>query len=397
MRDNNGGWTQLADNMAGYFFDENLTRGYSASYEESLREFYSDERFPGEILVAPPERRFNGDIVLLIDPTCVSSCERFSYDMTLQNRATLIGQYPTAGASGGWSNIFIMPENYSVVLPTSRSVDEDGNILIEGQGVLPDIVLPVDEDTLGLTDIVYINNDPILDAAVNFLSGGAGRETIEAGEIGYDEEITGSLDHGQHIRYNFVVEADAEPVGVYVLSDMDTYLRIYDETGANLLAENDNFAGTQNSGFSGISLDREVTIIFEVSGANDSESGDYTLIVTTGEHPFEINTTAAGELAVGMTVSREINVGTRHAYTLYLESEQVVNIRVEGAESLDTYLRIYDENGNLLAENDDIDADNPNSIIEGFSVDSDSTLNIVVSSFDDNSVGDYELSVEAAD
>ena len=397
MRNNSGGWGQLADYMAGYFFDEDMILGYGSGYEEHIGEFYMDERFPDEMLVAPPEKRFNGDVVLLVAPTCVSACELFSYNMSLENRATLIGQYPTAGATGGWSNIFIMPEGFSVVLPTGRAIDVDGNIIGEGDGIPPDIVVPVNEDTLGLTDAVYLNGDVLLDAAVNFLGGGAGNEIIEAGEIGYNEEITDTLEAGQRIRYTFTIEADADPVGIYIVSEMDTYLRVYDENGTSILVENDNFAGTTNSGFSGIALDRALDVIIEVASASDSESGEYTLIVTTGEHPFDIAIVDVGTLAVGDTVSEELAEGERHSYTLELDADETVNIRVEGEDNLDTYLRIYDEDGNLLAENDDIEEDNQGSIIEGFSVDNDSTVTIEISTFEDSTAGSYELVVEAAD
>jgi C-terminal processing protease CtpA/Prc len=396
MRNNGGGLGSLADNMAGYFFDEEQILGYGAAYSETLGNFYTDDRFPDRIEVPSENLRYHGDVVVLVGPNCASACEFFSYDMTVNDRATIIGQYPTAGAGGG-VNDFYMPEGLSVRFPVLRPLDTEGNIIIEGIGVVPDRVVPVNEDTLGLTAVEYINGDPILDAALNFLADAPVQETVDAGEIAYDEEDTGFVQAGQRIRYTFTIKANATPVGIYILGDMDTYLRVYDETGQSVLVENDDFAGTANSGFSGISLDRDLNVIIEVASANDDESGEYTLMVTTGSHPFDIISNDAGDIAVGDSLAGEIKVGERNNYSLTLEAGQAVNIAVQGSDDLDTYLRIYDTDGNLIAENDDVDDNSHGSAIDAFSVEQDSTVTIAVGTWEDNTAGNYELTVEAAD
>jgi C-terminal processing protease CtpA/Prc len=396
MRNNGGGLGSLADNMAGYFFDEEQILGYGASYSETLGEFYTDDRFPDRMSVPEENLRYKGNVVVLVGPNCASACEFFSYDMTVNDRATIIGQYPTAGAGGG-VNDFMMPEGLSVRFPVHRPLDIEGNIIIEGLGVVPEVLVPVNEDTLGLTGVEYINNDPVLDAAVNFLAGATAQEIVDAGEIGYDEEDTGFIEAGQRIRYTFTIEADADPVGIYIVADMDTYLRVYDETGESILVENDDFAGTVNSGFPGVALDRDLALIIEVATFDDAESGEYTLIVTTGSHPFDITINDEGDIAVGDIVEGEIEVGERNSYTLELEADEAVNISVAGSDDLDTYLRVYDAEGDLIAENDDVNEDEHGSTLEDFSVDEDSTVTIIVGTFEDNSAGEYELEVEAAD
>jgi C-terminal processing protease CtpA/Prc len=57
-----------------------------------------------------------------------------------------------------------MPENISVQITIGRAVDADGNIHIEGQGVAPDVLVPVNEETL------FSDGDPVLQAAIDFLS-----------------------------------------------------------------------------------------------------------------------------------------------------------------------------------------------------------------------------------
>ena len=93
--------------------------------------------------------------------SCASACEFFAYDLRLAG-ATVIGQYPSAGA-GGSINDFLMPEDAQVRMTIGRAVDADGNIHIEGTGVVPDVDVPVDEDT------VFAEGDAVLDAAVAYL------------------------------------------------------------------------------------------------------------------------------------------------------------------------------------------------------------------------------------
>ncbi|MEO1644003.1 MAG: S41 family peptidase [Chloroflexota bacterium] len=287
MRNNGGGSGWLADQMAAYFFQEELVLGNAFFYDRDTGEFTIDEEFEDRFYLPPEELRYNGEVVVLVGPNCASACEFFSYNMTIEDRATIVGQYPSTGL-GGSVNQFFMPEGVAIQLTVTRAVDPNGDIHIEGIGVQPDVVVPVDEDTLGLTDATYINDDPVLDAAVAFLNENAGADAVEGGEIGYDEEATGTIEVGQRVQYTFTVLADEDPVSFYIAGDLDTYLRIYDETGENLLAENDDIAaGVLNSGIEGIELDEDLDIIIEVGTFNDAESGEYTLIVTTGDSPFD--------------------------------------------------------------------------------------------------------------
>jgi C-terminal processing protease CtpA/Prc len=163
MRNNGGGSGFLADQMAAYFFDEPIQLGNAGFYDEERGEFYFDPNQRDRFFLAPEQLRFDGPIAVLVGPNCLSACEFFSYDMTLQDRATIVGQYPTGGL-GGSVNQFYMPENISVQITIGRAVDADGNIHIEGQGVAPDVLVPVNEETL------FSDGDPVLQAAIDFLS-----------------------------------------------------------------------------------------------------------------------------------------------------------------------------------------------------------------------------------
>ncbi len=162
MRQNGGGSGFLADQMAAYFFNEELEVGNSASYDESLDKFYADPNLETKYILPPENMRYNGKIAVLVGPSCSSACEFFSYDMTLQDRAAIVGQYPTGGLGGGQAT-YAMPDGVQLQYSIGRNEDAKGNIIIEGTGVVPTVKVPVDEETL------FAAGDPVLDAAVAYL------------------------------------------------------------------------------------------------------------------------------------------------------------------------------------------------------------------------------------
>jgi len=147
LRSNGGGSGYLADQMAAYFFDEELVAGNTAYYDESIGEFYAD---PGDedVLFPPREELIYLDsVVAIIGPDCASACEFFAYDLTLQGRATIVGQYATSGLGGSIED-FVMPEDIDVRFTIGRAIDINGNIHVEGKGVVPDIHVPLTEEVV---------------------------------------------------------------------------------------------------------------------------------------------------------------------------------------------------------------------------------------------------------
>jgi C-terminal processing protease CtpA/Prc len=162
MRENGGGSGFLADQMTAYFFNEPLVVGERGSYNPELGSFFFDPRNAQRMYLPAPELRFDGNVAVLIGPDCASACERFAYNMTLQQRSEVIGFYPTAGL-GGSVDDFLMPEGLTVRFTAGRSVDANGDIHIEGTGVAPTRRIPVTEETL------LSNRDVLLDAAFEAL------------------------------------------------------------------------------------------------------------------------------------------------------------------------------------------------------------------------------------
>ncbi|MEO8610465.1 MAG: S41 family peptidase [Chloroflexota bacterium] len=279
MRQNGGGSGFLADEMAAYFFNEELDTGNTANYDESLGKFYSDPNLEGKFILPPEDLRYEGKIALLIGPNCNSACEYFTRNMTLQNRAGIVGQYPTAGLGGGQTT-YLMPDDLQLQYSTGRNVDADGNIVIEGTGIAPTVKVPIDEDTL------FSNGDPIQDAAVAFLDKATRVDVADKGTIAIGDTVTGKLSKQGRDRYTLTFESDAV-VSILLTDDtgkLDTDLRLYDE-GDNLLAENNDAedgttgAKAPNSALTDLQVPAGFVLVIEVGTAKDEASGTYTLQV----------------------------------------------------------------------------------------------------------------------
>jgi len=147
MRVNGGGNGWLADQMAAYFFDKEIVVGNTAYYNKGSGEFYMDPGDQTSMIPPQPDLQYSGPVAVLVGPACASACEFFSYDMTIDDRAMIVGQYPTEGA-GGSVEPFLMPEGVSAQMTFGRAVDAQGNIHLEGKGVTPTVKVPVTVETL---------------------------------------------------------------------------------------------------------------------------------------------------------------------------------------------------------------------------------------------------------
>jgi C-terminal processing protease CtpA/Prc len=277
MRQNGGGSGFLADQMAAYFYDEPYVLGNAGIYDEELGEFYFDPEFEDRFFLAPEQFRYRGPIAVLVSPACLSACEFFSYAMTIENRSVIVGQYPTGGLGGGVEQFF-MPGGLNVQMTVTRAVDAEGNIHIEGQGVAPDVVVPVNEETL------FAEEDVILEAAIDYLNTRGSSVIATVTDISIGDEIEGDLTFNNRDRYTLTVEDDSliDITLTGADSDFDSYLRIYDADNT-LLVENDDFGDTFDSAVEGFQIEAGSTIVIEVGTFNDAGEGAYTLSVTETE------------------------------------------------------------------------------------------------------------------
>jgi C-terminal processing protease CtpA/Prc len=161
LRNNGGGSGFLADQMAAYFFDKPLQLGNTAQYNPETDDFYFDPRTIERYYLPPADLRYDGPLAVIVGPNCSSACEFFAYDLSLEKRAAIVGHYPTAGLGGSISQLW-MPEQVVFQYTSGRAVDTNGNIHIEGIGVVPTVRVPVTAETV-------FDSNALLNAAVEYL------------------------------------------------------------------------------------------------------------------------------------------------------------------------------------------------------------------------------------
>ncbi len=290
LRQNGGGFSQIGDRIAGYFFDQEFVAGNREEYNPESGQFFGDPNFPTRIFPAEnPALAFSGPVVVLVGPGCASACEFFTYNMSQQDRATVVGQYSTAGLGGGWDEVYL-PDGLSIALPVSRPVDNEGNVIIEGSGIVPDVRVPVTaEDVIGDQDIVLQYGERVLDEALGVVgTDNAAPEItqVDGGDIAVGDTVEGVIAAGERVRYVLVPEADGA-IDISLTDAegaLDTYLRIYDESDT-LITENDDIQlGEQiNSQVTGLQVTSGQSIIIEVATYDDVLAGSFVLTVSASK------------------------------------------------------------------------------------------------------------------
>ncbi len=269
MRQNGGGSGFLADQMAAYFFNEPLVLGNTGRYDEDLDDFYFDPRREERFYLPAEELRYDGEVVLLVGPNCASACEFFSYDMTVEDRATVVGHYPTAGLGGSIDTVR-MPENELFIFTKGRAVDADGAIHIEGKGVPPTILVPVTEETL------LGEGDPLLDAAIEHLDSTLLPEISEGGELQIGNVTEGQLPADTAIAYTLQVSTGDIIDIIAASNDFDPAVLIFDQQG-NLLAGNEYLSeGATDAGFKNLEIPQDLSLILWVTSLDEEEGGAFT-------------------------------------------------------------------------------------------------------------------------
>ncbi len=274
MRQNRGGSGFLADAMAAYFFDESHVLGNTGHYDEELDEFFYDSRGEQRFYLPADELRYDGEVAVLVGPNCNSACEFFSYDMTIDERADIVGQYPTAGLGGSIERVR-MPEGELFQFTSGRAVDANGEIHIEGKGVIPTVRVPVDEETL------FSGGDPVLEAAIVHMADVLSPDIVDLGPINLGDVLDAQLESGTRSQFTLVVN-EGDTIDLLVAADeFDPGLLILDQAG-NVLAVNDNLDdGETEAGFQALEIPTDFTLILQVVGEDNESAGSFTISAGT--------------------------------------------------------------------------------------------------------------------
>ena len=278
LRQNGGGNGFLADQMSAYFFNEIVELGQSGSYNREIDEFFFDPRGVRRLYLPDESMRYLGPVSVLVGPSCASACERFAYNMTLREGASVVGKYPTAGLGGSVSD-FRMPLDMTVRFTTGRSVNMDGEIHIEGIGVAPTVDVPVNETTL------FTDNDIELEYAIAALSGRTVMPSIDGGRIALGDTVDGTLSAGTRVRYRFQLEGGVGfNLFVDPAEDVTTIVRFYDSSGNLLLTDEDRQrVDSGGSAFFGLGAPANLELIIEVASFADDADSEFTLRLQPAE------------------------------------------------------------------------------------------------------------------
>jgi C-terminal processing protease CtpA/Prc len=271
MRQNGGGSPDIGNVMLGYLVDEELYTGTSAFYFPDLDAFEFNSLYDQVIYPSSEVTQYHGKLAVLVGPSCASMCEFFSYTLTLNDRAAIVGQYPTAGLGGG-INQFAMPEGIIAQFTVGRAVGADNEIHIEGTGVVPDVLVPVDEDTL------FTDEDVILDAAVEWLDEATSVNAVDGDPIAVGESVTGSLEVGQRVNHVFN-SGDGGVVNIVMDSEAGAFVIILDPDG-NILADG---TSADDPGWEELELPPNFDLVLQVMMADDAGEGEYTLSIESIE------------------------------------------------------------------------------------------------------------------
>jgi C-terminal processing protease CtpA/Prc len=141
LRANSGG-ANLG--LAGFLTDQEIPLGQLEYYSDSSGTFEAS-RPPDRVQPNEKQYRFP-QMYVLVDQACASACELEAYGFSQVPGMLVVGETPTAGVEAEVARgQFEMPEGMSLQIPTGRFVLPDGSIFLEGVGVEPDVVVPVDE------------------------------------------------------------------------------------------------------------------------------------------------------------------------------------------------------------------------------------------------------------
>ena len=296
MRQNGGGYTAVGYQMASYFFDEDRMIEISGFYDDSIGEQFIFEESPERYTPPAPEKIYDGEVVVLIDPACASACEYVSRAMSLYDRAETVGFYPTRAIGGGWIPFF-MPEDVQMPNISSTAYDQDLNLIIEGSGVAPTVNVPVTEETL------FTDEDVLLNRAEELLDENIAFETQNAGTILIGQQAMGDFEEG--VRKQWTLEAEqGDSFDVTLISPergVDPVLRVYVQGDEDPVAISDNINGTNNRNASVelIDIPADFTFIIEVTTVRDAGSGPYVLTVEEIEPPADDTEDADTEATEG--------------------------------------------------------------------------------------------------
>ncbi|MBN2018173.1 MAG: T9SS type A sorting domain-containing protein [Candidatus Cloacimonetes bacterium] len=143
LRFNMGGNDLMAAVMMGLFYDE------ASFYEYITGPFEMDYAIMFTLWTTPITPRYDGNVVALIDPNCISTGEGLAMMIKRLEKGRIVSSWGTNGSFGmvDYDPIFL-PEGLILIFPQARSLNENQVIQLDSDstltgGVVPDIRIPL--------------------------------------------------------------------------------------------------------------------------------------------------------------------------------------------------------------------------------------------------------------
>jgi C-terminal processing protease CtpA/Prc len=200
----NGGGAPIGTLFASYFYEgDPIDIGNTYYYSEATEQFATFGPPDQLEAVDDPDLYYDGQIAVLVSSACSSACEDVAYTLNLLDQTRVFGYTSTNGIFGEVARgQYLLPppsaggQPYSFQIPTGFSQSPEGEILIEGPGVVPDVRVPLTEETLE-ADIIN-DEDVVLDFAVETLDQpiGAGVEPSGPPSLSTESDVVTLLTDG---------------------------------------------------------------------------------------------------------------------------------------------------------------------------------------------------------
>jgi carboxyl-terminal processing protease len=152
VRGNPGGLVLMVRGIGGYLVGDPGTSLGRMTTQAGTLELTANPPLPTQV--------FHGKVAVLVDELSASTTEVFAAGLQAIGRARVFGQ-PSAGRALP-STFISLPNGDILQVATGRLADPNGRA-IEGEGVAPDVVVPLDRAALAT------GRDPVIEAALRWI------------------------------------------------------------------------------------------------------------------------------------------------------------------------------------------------------------------------------------
>mgnify|MGYP005846922789 CR=1 FL=1 len=268
----------------------------------------------------------------------------------------------TRGQSGGSIGIgFAIPVDK---LPEFLTAVREGRAPRESQIMSPFLVDPEDAKKLELNDLVEVT-----------------------GTLGQGSKIL-PVDNSFYDLYAFEGKA-GQLITIDMVSDeLDSFLILLGPNQSEVAQDDDSGEDKNARITTTLPVDGLYTIL--ANSFEAGESGRYELQIKTASSIPQIFLEERGVLEEGDLVL-ESDGSLHDEFTFEGKADEIVILELK-SDDFDTYLALFDENGDLVGENDDINPNDSNSMLT-ITLPADGTYRIMVNSYDDTGRGQYHLTV----